>query len=63
MNFLTLDVSTGTGLDNLTTAFTFVTTCMTSMVSVILGNPVFLIPVGIYCAGAAIGLCGRLIGR
>ncbi len=52
-----------TSLENLTTAFTFVTTCMTSMVTIILGNPVFLIPVGIYVAGAAIGLCGRLIGR
>lgn len=52
-----------TGLSNLTTAFEFITSCMTSMVSVILGNPVFLIPVGIYVAGAAIGLCGRLIGR
>ena len=52
-----------TGLENLTQAFTFITTCMTSMSTVILGNAIFLIPVGIFTAGAAIGLCGRLIGR
>lgn len=52
-----------TGLENLTTAFTFITTCMTSMATVILGQPIYLIPVGIFCAGAAIGLSSRLIGR
>ncbi len=52
-----------TGMTSLTEAFTFVTTCMSSMVTVILGNAIFLLPVGIFVAGAAIGLCGRLIGR
>lgn len=47
----------------LTEAFTFVTTCMSSMVEVVTSNAMFLIPVGIFVAGAAIGLCGRLIGR
>ena len=27
------------------------------------GNEIMLIPVGIFCVGAAIGLAGRLIGR
>lgn len=53
----------GTALGNLTIAFEFMTTAMTSMSEVILGNAIFLIPVGIFVAGAAIGLCGRLIGR
>lgn len=61
LNALTLEGTTG--LDNLTTAFTFVTTCMGSMCTVILGEAIFLLPVGIFVAGAAIGLCGRLIGR
>lgn len=52
-----------TGLDNLETAFTFMTGRMSDMATVILGNAIFLIPVGIFVAGAAIGLCGRLIGR
>lgn len=52
-----------TGLENLTSAFTFVTTCMGSMCTVILSEAIFLIPVGIFVAGASIGLCGRLIGR
>ena len=52
-----------TALGNLTTAFEFITTCMGDMATVILGNAIFLIPVGIFVAGAAIGLCGRLIGR
>lgn len=47
----------------LTEAFTFVTTCMSSMLEVITSNAMFLIPVAIFAAGAAIGLCARLIGR
>lgn len=52
-----------TGMENLGTAFTFVADKMGEMVTVILGQPIFLLPVGIFVAGAAIGLCGRLIGR
>ena len=58
---LTLDGAAG--MTNLTEAFTFVNTCMTTMVTTILSNSIFLLPVGIFVAGAAIGLCGRLIGR
>lgn len=53
----------GEALTNLTTAFEFMTSAMGDMATVILGNAIFLIPVGIFVAGAAIGLCGRLIGR
>lgn len=60
MDLITLDAS---ALDNLTTAFSFMTTQMSAMVKVVLSEPIFLLPVAIYCAGAAIGLCGRLIGR
>lgn len=52
-----------TGMESLTTAFTFVTTCMGTMCTTILSQAIFLLPVGIFAAGAAIGLCGRLIGR
>ncbi len=51
------------GMENLTTAFTFMTTCMGTMCTTILSQAIFLLPVGIFTAGAAIGLCGRLIGR
>lgn len=53
----------GTGMASLTTAFEFVTTCMGDMCTTILSQAIFLLPVGIFVAGAAIGLCGRLIGR
>ncbi len=53
----------GNALTNLTTAFTWITTNMTSMVTLMLGEPVFLLPVAVTYAGAAIGLCCRLIGR
>ena len=59
---LTLD-GAASGMTNLTEAFTFVNTCMTTMVTTILSNSIVLLPVGIFVAGAAIGLCGRLIGR
>lgn len=48
---------------NLTTAFEFVTTAMGDMVTTVLSQPIFLLPIGIFVAGAAIGLCSRLIGR
>lgn len=50
-------------LDVLVTAFTFVTDAMSDMVTVVLSNPILLLPIGIFAAGAAIGLCSRLIGR
>ena len=50
-------------MESLTSAFTFVTDAMGDMVTVVLSQPIFLLPVGIFVAGAAIGLCARLIGR
>lgn len=58
-----LETTATNSMDNLGTAFDFVTDKMGSMATVILGQPIFLLPVGIFVAGAAIGLCGRLIGR
>ena len=52
-----------TGLENLQTVFTAVTGWMGSMATTITSEPLFLIPIGIFVAGAAIGLAGRLIGR
>lgn len=48
-------------LDNLTTAFTWVIGRMQEMTTSILSQPVLLIPVAIFCCGAAIGLAMRLI--
>lgn len=47
------------------TLFTQFTTWMGNMVSTMTaeGNELMLIPVGIMCVGAVIGLAGRLIGR
>jgi hypothetical protein len=48
-----------------TTVFTAITGFMGDIVGVMTteGNEIMLIPVGIFVAGAAIGLAGRLIGR
>lgn len=48
---------------NLRTAFDTILGFMGSMCTTILSQPIFLLPVGIFVAGASIGLCGRLIGR
>lgn len=47
------------------TVFTQMTTWMGSIVSTMTaeGNEIMLIPIGIFCVGAAIGLASRLIGR
>lgn len=54
-----------TGLESLGTVFSQFTTWMGSIVTTMTseGNGIMLIPVGIFCVGAAIGLAGRLIGR
>lgn len=52
-----------TGLEALGTVFTQFTTWMTSLVSTISTSPLLLLPVGIFCVGAVIGLASRLIGR
>lgn len=54
-------MDTSSALSNLTTAFEFIQTSMTGMVTTILSEPILLIPVGIFVAGAGIGLAMRLI--
>lgn len=48
-------------LGNLTTAFEFIKTVFSGMVTLIMSEPVLLLPVGIFVAGAGIGLAMRLI--
>lgn len=51
-----------TALTNLGEAFKFVTgTGMSGMVTLMLGEPILLIPVAVAVAGAGIGLASRLI--
>lgn len=47
------------------TVFTQMTTWMGTIVKTMTteGNEIMLIPIGIFCVGAAIGLASRLIGR
>ena len=52
---------TENALANLGTAVTAVIGYMGEMVTEIVGNPILLIPVAIFLAGAAIGLANRLI--
>ncbi len=58
MPLATLEVS---ALTNLTTAFDFIKTVFSGMVTLIMSEPILLIPVGIFVAGAGIGLAMRLI--
>lgn len=51
----------GTGLENLATVFTQVTSWMGSIVTTITGNPIYLLGLGIWVTGAVIGLGYRLI--
>lgn len=48
-------------LTNLKTAFDFITDVFSDMVTKILSEPILLLPVGIFVAGAGIGLAMRLI--
>lgn len=51
------------GMESLSTLFTTFTGWMGDLVSTIVGQPLLLIPVGIFCVGAVIGLAKRLIGQ
>lgn len=53
----------GEGLTSLGTVVAQMFTWVGSVVTTIVGSPLLLLPVGIFAAGAAIGLAGRLIGR
>lgn len=53
----------GGGLDNVGTVADFLWTQIGKVVTTIVSTPLLLIPVGIFVAGAAIGLAKRFIGR
>lgn len=65
MYFLTESETVRNGLTSLGELFTQITSWMGNMVNTMTadGNEIMLIPVGIFVAGAIIGLAGRLIGR
>lgn len=48
-------------LSTLQTAFDFIIASFTDMAESMLSTPLFLIPVGIFVAGACIGLVRRLV--
>lgn len=50
-------------MESLATVFTSIIGYMGDMVDYIITTPILLIPVGIFVAGATIGLASRLIGR
>ena len=50
-------------METLATLFTQIMTWVTSLVTTISGQPLLLLPVGIFIVGAVIGLASRLIGR
>lgn len=52
-----------TAMTSLGTLFTTFTGWMGDLVEVIVAQPILLLPVGIFCVGAVIGLASRLIGR
>lgn len=51
-----------TGMEALGTIFTQIMTWMGNLVTTIVSTPLLLIPVGVFCVGAVIGLAKRLIG-
>ena len=55
-----LEVTTSS-LDTLSEAFEWIVDGFTDFASAMLSTPLFLIPVGIFCAGACIGLVKRLV--
>lgn len=48
-------------METLTTAITFVWAQFTQMATLVTSQPILLLPVAIFAAGAAIGLVKRLI--
>lgn len=53
----------GTDLSSLKTVFDWLMTAIGSVVTTIVTTPLLLLPVGIFAAGATIGLAKRFIGR
>lgn len=52
---------TAAPMDNLTTIFTWITTQVTALITTITGSPILMLGIGIFIAGAVIGLAYRLI--
>lgn len=50
-----------TGMEALGTVVTWLTTQFSNIIEVIIATPILLLPVGIFVAGAVIGLAHRLI--
>lgn len=48
-------------MDNLSAAITFIWTQFTTMADKVTSEPILLLPVAIFAAGAAVGLVKRLI--
>lgn len=57
------EVTADASLTTLGTIFTQIMTWVGNLVSTIASSPLLLLPVGIFVAGAIIGLASRLIGR
>ncbi len=55
------DTVVTTGMEALGTVVTWLTTQFSNMIEVIIATPILLLPVGIFVAGAVIGLAHRLI--
>lgn len=56
-------LTAATGLESVTTVTEFLWSEIADVVTTIVSSPLLLIPVGIFVAGAAIGLAKRFIGR
>ena len=61
MPIIVADVTTGGGLDTLTTAFTWILERFTSMAQQMLSTPLLLIGIAIFAVGACIGLVKRVV--
>lgn len=55
------DTVVATGMEALGTVVTWLTTQFSNIIEVIIATPILLLPVGIFVAGAVIGLAHRLI--
>ena len=57
-----MDEAVSTGMETLTTVFTWLSEQFGDLVTTISTTPLLLLPVGIFATGAVIGLAKRLIG-
>ena len=57
-----MEETVASGMETLTTVFTWLSTQFGDLVETISTTPLLLLPVGIFATGAVIGLAKRLIG-